>query len=121
MDTKTEDVVITILGTAEPIVLTEPLTEAGGAVFGSKNQPTIGCFIVWNRPTSAQEEASGARRSPQSQGSMGEQRAARPAGRLAPALPVQSLTEPPNRRSKQLRPNRLIRDGREPETRRNMD
>ena len=56
MATKTEDVVITIVGTSNPIVFTEPITEAGGAVFGSKKEAAIGCFIFWNRPTDAREE-----------------------------------------------------------------
>lgn len=52
------DVVIRIIGDPSPIVVTEPVTDAGGAVFGAPKQPKIGCFIFWNRPTNARSELS---------------------------------------------------------------
>ena len=41
------DVEIKIAGT---IIVTDPLTAAGGAVFGAKEHPTIGSFMFWNKP-----------------------------------------------------------------------
>lgn len=48
--TSTYDVEIKILGKKNPIIVTEPFTPDGGAVFGAKHHPMIGAFIFWTRP-----------------------------------------------------------------------
>ena len=46
------DVEIVIAGT---VIITEPLTAAGGAVFGVKEHQMIGRFSFWNKPEDPRE------------------------------------------------------------------